>query len=136
MDRRAAPREPSDERSADGRRVLLVEDDANVADIIHQLLAQAGFACRLAINAAEAIAALESDKFDVVLSDIVMPGGMNGVELARTIRTRWPRLPIVLATGYSAKADLSPGEFLVFQKPYDADRLISALKASTVAGSA
>jgi CheY-like chemotaxis protein len=119
-----------DERSAEGSRVLLVEDDASVADVIHQLLSRAGFACRHAASAAEAISALEGENFDVVFSDIVMPGGMNGVELARTIRTRWPRLPIVLATGYSARAELNPGEFLVFQKPYDPDRLISALKAS------
>ena len=56
--------------------------------------------------------------FDLVVSDIVMPGGMNGAELARMIRASKPDLPIILVTGYAGPASSAAAEFLVLRKPY------------------
>ncbi len=65
--------------------------------------------------------------YDLVLSDIVMPG-MSGLDLARAIRGRWPRLPVLLATGYAEAAlNGAAREFPILTKPFDADALAGAL---------
>jgi DNA-binding LytR/AlgR family response regulator len=66
---------------------------------------------------------------DVVFSDIVMPGGMSGIELARELRRRRPDLPVLLATGYSdAARSLDPDEGLkLIEKPYRLETLKQAL---------
>ena len=65
---------------------------------------------------------------DFVLSDVMMPGGVNGLELAREIRRRYPNLPIALMTGYiESAADLLDGEFNLLQKPYTVADLAHAL---------
>jgi PAS domain S-box-containing protein len=110
-----------------GGNVLLVEDDDSVATTVRHVLEHGGLQCQRANNAREAVHLLETSQFDVVLSDIVMPGGMNGVDLARTVRQRWPDLPIILTTGYTGKSDLVPNEFIVLQKPYDPDTMLVML---------
>ncbi len=81
-------------------RVLLVEDDRSVAEATQDLLHSMGFDTRLAGDGAAALAFVESDpKLTLVLSDVVMPGGVSGLDLARTLRDRRPELPVILATG-------------------------------------
>jgi len=120
------------------RHILLVEDDVEVATLTREMLMGLGFAV---IHAASPIAALgalaNAREVDVVLSDVMMPGGMSGLELAREIRRRHPRLPIVLTTGYSeATADMQAGEFELLLKPYDIEDLWKSLggQAEVVAG--
>src|SRR5262249_20331679 len=67
---------------------LLVEDNIDVAEVSREMLIQLGYAVQVAGNAERALALLDRQAFDLVLSDIVMPGQLNGVELARTIRQR------------------------------------------------
>ena len=66
----------------------------------------------------------EAGRFDLVFSDIVMPGGMSGIELAEQIAESFPLLPVLLATGYS-NAALAPGalRFPVLAKPYSVQEL-------------
>ena len=65
---------------------------------------------------------------DVILSDIMMPGGMNGLEFAREVRRRYPHLPIVLTTGYAeAASSMEPSEFKLLLKPYSTAALAEAL---------
>jgi DNA-binding LytR/AlgR family response regulator len=74
---------------------------------------------------------------DIVFSDVVMPGGMNGVELARELRRLRPELPVLLTSGYSdAVRQLHPDESLpLIEKPYRLETLQSALRDVTgVAG--
>ncbi|HTH99274.1 MAG TPA: response regulator, partial [Stellaceae bacterium] len=83
----------------------------------------------LAANAAEALALLEKDgaDFDVVFSDVVMPG-MTGVELAQEIHRRYPQLPVVLTSGYShILAETETHEFALLQKPYSVEQLSAFL---------
>jgi signal transduction histidine kinase/CheY-like chemotaxis protein len=116
-----------------GARVLVVEDDDGVAEIIDALARDAGCVPTRAANAAEALAILkEGRRFDLVFSDIVMPGVMNGFELAQEIERRYPGLPIVLTTGYSGAADIG-NRFPVLRKPYQPEEF-ERLLASVLGG--
>ncbi len=105
--------------------MLLVEDNADVAEVASNYLRQLGFKVRSVVNARAAIAALRLDaNVDLVFSDILMPGKMNGLDLAREIDERFPGIPVLLATGYSASAqDAVRQGVVVLQKPYDLESL-------------
>ncbi|MES2137576.1 MAG: PAS domain S-box protein [Pseudomonadota bacterium] len=108
-------------------RVLIVEDDTLVAELAAGMLSELGFECTIAHSASEALERLAGgEKPKVVFSDIVMPGGISGIELARKVRDRFPELPILLTTGYSEQVAGSHG-FPVLQKPYEMDALANAL---------
>ena len=70
------------------------------------------------------------DDIALVFSDIVMPGDMDGLGLARTMRERYPRLPVLLATGYSSAAERVGSEFPIIRKPYDYNALGVAVKVA------
>jgi CheY-like chemotaxis protein len=101
-----------------GGTALLVEDNASVAAVTRDMLMQLGYAVHTASSARRALELLDCHAFDLVLSDIVMPGTMNGIELARTVRARKPALPIVLVSGYAGSASGAGPEFTVLRKPY------------------
>jgi PAS domain S-box-containing protein len=124
----AVPEEVAPERAepASGGLALLVEDNAEVAEIGREMLRQLGYTVRLAADAQAALDAFRREPFDLVVSDIVMPGGMNGVELSQTIRADKPGLPILLVTGYAGSAGVSP-EFPVLRKPYRFEQLRQAI---------
>ena len=105
--------------------VLLVEDNADVAEVGAGYLRQLGYRVRSVVNAQAAIAALRLDSdVDLVFSDILMPGGRNGVDLAREIGVRFPDIPVLLTTGYSASAQQAVHlGVAVLQKPYDLEAL-------------
>jgi PAS domain S-box-containing protein len=108
-------------------RVLVVEDDTLVAELAAGMLSELGFETTVAHSAKEALEQLASgDKPKLVFTDIVMPGGISGIELARKVRDRFPELPILLTTGYSEQVAGAHG-FPVLQKPYEMDSLASAL---------
>jgi len=114
-----------------GRRVLLVEDNSEVAEVSRGYLEQLGFAVRVASDAEDALGLIESTQPDAVLSDIVMPGAANGLDLALHLRQLHPELPVVLATGYSASAEQARREgFTILRKPYDLDSLALALRSA------
>ena len=98
--------------------VLLVEDNPAVADASTGLLEQLGYTVRWVSNAETALEAIEANGIDLVFSDIIMPGKMDGLKLARAIREKNPRLPILLTTGYSESADNVRVDFPVLRKPY------------------
>jgi CheY-like chemotaxis protein len=106
-------------------RVLLVEDDQEVAALIGEMLDSIGFEAQHVPSADAALAALESGtKFDFVLSDVRMPGGMNGVELAHEIRRRDLNLQVVLSTAYPASARNAQAQGIsVLIKPYSIEAL-------------
>ncbi len=105
--------------------VLLVEDNDDVAEVGAALLRQLGYRVRSVANAQAALAALRLDPdVELVFSDILMPGGMNGFGLAQEIGVRFPGIPVLLTTGYSASAqDAVRRGVVVLQKPYDLDGL-------------
>ena len=113
-------------------RILLVEDDETVAEATQDLLYSMGFDTRWAGDGMAALACVESDpKLTLVLSDVVMPGGVSGLDLARTLRDRRPRLPVILATGYSSYASEVVAEgFALIEKPYRRDVLAASLRSA------
>jgi CheY-like chemotaxis protein len=108
-------------------RILLVEDDAAVREIAGGLLRDLGCVVTTAENGATALEALEDGvAFDVLMSDIIMPGGINGVDLARSASANRPDMAVLLTTGYagdrlpSAPADLP---WPVLRKPFQVEQL-------------
>lgn len=110
--------------------VLIVEDNDQVGEFASHLLTDLGFTTRRAASGPDAIATLEREysEIDIVFSDVVMPG-MDGVELGRQIRARWPNLTVVLTSGYShvLAADARHG-FALLHKPYSVDELSRVLR--------
>ena len=109
-------------------RVLVVEDDDVVAELAAGLLQELGFEATVVHSAREALERLtRGDRPKLIFTDIVMPGGISGIELARKVRNRFPELPILLTTGYSEQVRDAQG-FPVLQKPYELESLVSALR--------
>jgi len=107
--------------------LLFVEDDPLVRDAVAGGLRQAGFTVRVADSGDAALALLDGGlQVDVVFSDIVMPGGISGIDLARAVRRRWPALPVVLATGYTERRVALP-DVPVLAKPYDIAQAVNLL---------
>jgi PAS domain S-box-containing protein len=107
--------------------VLLVEDNPDVASASAGLLEQLGYSVRWVADAESALSALDRDAIDLVFSDIVMSGKMDGLGLARAIKAKHPALPILLATGYSDALQNVRGDFPILRKPYQLHELSRAL---------
>ncbi|MBR0968154.1 PAS domain S-box protein [Bradyrhizobium diazoefficiens] len=107
--------------------VLLVEDNPDVAVVSTGLLEQLGYRVRRVPDAESALRELEQSGVDFVFSDIVMPGKMDGLGLARHLRRIRPGLPILLATGYSEAAADVRGDFQILRKPYEIQELSEAI---------
>jgi PAS domain S-box-containing protein len=126
------PASTSASRSDAARRghVLLVEDDKEVSALTRELLSTIGFSVTHVASADAALGALANGRsIDLVLSDIMMPGGVDGLQLAREIKRRHPDLPVLLTTGFvEAAADMHDGEFELLLKPYSAETLARALR--------
>lgn len=105
-------------------RVLVVEDDVGLRELVEVVLAGEGYAVLTAGNAREAIELLESGEFDLVFSDVLMPGGMDGTELAERIAARWPRTRILLASGFFEQAGTAANRWAMLPKPYDPAMLL------------
>jgi len=110
--------------------VLLVEDDDEVAALVSEMMAQLGFEATRVASPAAALGALADGRhIDVVFSDIMMPGGMSGLALARELRVRRRELPIVLTTAYMGQEARSAEKegIPVLAKPYRAGDLSAVL---------
>jgi len=108
-------------------RVLVVEDDILVAELTAGMLGEMGFDSTIVHSGKEALERLAGgERPKLVLSDVIMPGGISGIELARKVRDRFPELPILLTTGYSEQVASGHG-FPVLQKPYEMGALAGAI---------
>ncbi|MBL8838618.1 MAG: response regulator [Alphaproteobacteria bacterium] len=116
--------------------VLLVEDDDAVAATTTQMLALLGYTAHHVRDARTALAILlGGQRFDLVFSDIVMPGGMSGLDLARKVRQHFPSISILLASGFNQSAvDVDKEGIDFIAKPYRADGLADAIRRSLAAG--
>lgn len=111
--------------------VLLVDDEAHVLSALHRGLRREPIRIETARNAREALEWLAEHSADLVISDQRMPG-MSGIELLKTIRTRWPDVQRILLSGWTSeipKADLDlAGLFRVFPKPWDETELRRSIR--------
>jgi two-component system, NtrC family, sensor kinase len=110
--------------------VLVVEDSPEVAEVATAYFQQLGYMVKQVANAHEALELLANDpKINLVFSDILMPGGMNGLELGHAIRRLYPAIPVLLATGYSDSArDAVQQGFVVLHKPFELAGLEQGLR--------
>jgi PAS domain S-box-containing protein len=103
--------------------VLVVDDSVDVAEVTSSLFEHLGYETIYRDSAEAALKLLEAGtKIDLVFSDIVMPGTIDGVGLAREIGSRYPNLPVALTTGYSDAA-IAPPNLRILRKPFDAEAL-------------
>ncbi|CAN5329986.1 hybrid sensor histidine kinase/response regulator [soil metagenome] len=116
-------------------RLLLVEDNEELGSTTEMMLRTVGLEVMRVTSADAALAYLSSaaDPPDAVLSDIAMPGTMNGIGLAFALRERWPRLPVVLTTGYTEQiGEASAAGFRVLPKPTAPEDLLEELRAALI----
>lgn len=113
--------------------ILMVEDDVLAASVVAPALEAAGHRVTLCATADDACQILQGPaQFDVLFTDVVMPGTMTGIDLVAWARIHRPSLPAVVATGYTAQhldADLA-----VLRKPYEIDALLLALRMAADSG--
>jgi CheY-like chemotaxis protein len=119
----------------EAKTILYVEDDAHVRNALLKVLDVFGYRVLSAENAVEAAKFLDSgEKFDLLLSDIVMPGGMSGVDLADKVRKTRPGIPILLITAYSdeelRRQAIDRISYTVLRKPIQIQALAEALAAA------
>ncbi len=113
-----------------GSTLLLVEDNDELAEVTVLLLQSYGCLVKRASDVDDALAQIENDpSLQLVLTDVVMPGARNGVELARELARTRPQLPVVIISGYSTALAGLTG-FTVLRKPVAADRLVRTLVAA------
>ncbi|HKO71659.1 MAG TPA: ATP-binding protein, partial [Bradyrhizobium sp.] len=116
----AKPKIPQPQRHT----VLVVDDSADVAEVTSSLFEHLGYDTIYRDSAEAALKLLEAGtKIDLVFSDIVMPGTIDGVGLAREIRSRYPNLAVGLTTGYSDAAKAAPSNLKILRKPFDTEAL-------------
>jgi len=107
--------------------ILLVEDDSAVRDQAARQLRELGYRVISAVDGEAALAVLQEQEVDLLFTDVIMPGGPNGPELARLARQRLPGLPVLYTSGYTENAivhqgRLDPGIHLL-EKPYHREQL-------------
>jgi PAS domain S-box-containing protein len=115
-----APRQPQGRTGYE--RILIVEDRPDVAELSKMVLEDLGYATDIALNAREALRKFDAgSSYDLLFTDLIMPGGMNGVMLAREVRRRLPKIKVLLTTGYAEnsieRTDIGGSEFDVIAKP-------------------
>ncbi|HVW49000.1 MAG TPA: nitrogen regulation protein NR(I) [Trinickia sp.] len=111
--------------------IWIVDDDQSIRWVLEKALARENFPTRSFANVREALAALERESPQVLVSDIRMPGA-SGLELLQAIRTRLPELPVIIMTAYSdldsAVAAFQGGAFEYLAKPFDVDKAVELIR--------
>ena len=113
--------------------VLVVEDDALIRMLLSEALTDAGYCVLEAENALKAIAVLSRHTIDALVTDIDMPGGLNGLDLARMVRSHQSNVAVLVASGghsLGSGQSLEGARFL--SKPYRLDDIVSVLAELTV----
>ncbi|MBP1861931.1 response regulator [Rhizobium herbae] len=114
--------------------VLVVEDEAVIRMSIVEELEDAGFEVLEASNAAQAIDILiANSRIEVMFTDIDMPGGVDGLKLAASVRDRWPPIKIIVTSGHRRiDVDALPVEARFMTKPYDPNVVIRSIREMTL----
>jgi len=111
------------------QRILVVEDDPSMATVAGDMLVAMGYEVLVVNSASEAMQHLHRvPGFHLLFTDMLMPGGINGLELANQVRQRLPELPILLTTGYSNALLNRTLSYPLIKKPYSYAELAAALE--------
>jgi two-component system, response regulator PdtaR len=125
-------------RGATPVSVLVVEDEVLISNLVADALSASGFLVHEVTNADEALEYIDSGAaIDVLFTDINLPGGMNGAELATRARQMRPEMPIVYASGRYKLSEIAPlvPRSLFMAKPYDPNDVCALLTRLTGTGS-
>jgi PAS domain S-box-containing protein len=114
-------------------KLLLAEDETAVRETLEMILERAGYQVMATATGDEAFAAFEADPtFDLLLTDIVMPGKLQGTDLAKALRDRWPALPVIFMSGYAREATVHGNglrpEDIRMMKPVQRVDLLTAIE--------
>jgi len=110
------------------QKALVLDDNPACLLATSELVASIGYQVREVETTAAAIEAIEHESFDLVVSDISLPGDLNGAQLAQILKQRFPEMPVILMTGhYELKYRIS-SEFIVLRKPFSGIDLRTALQ--------
>ena len=115
--------------------ILVVEDNAEVAAVTASLVEQLGYRTLRADNATDALNALQrGEQINLVFSDVVMPGSMNGIALAQAIGSRYPQVPVLLTSGYSDVVQTAESQFAILRKPFQLPALEKSIREALERG--
>lgn len=116
------------------RTVLIVEDEILIRMMLADTLLDEGYEVIEAANVLEAVAVLGQQKIDAVVTDVDMPGGLSGLDLARMISTTHMNVPVIIASGgHRLRPEELPGDAVFVPKPYGLD-VIAAMVGNMTAG--
>jgi len=126
-------RTPLQRSSAAAKRILLIEDQTALRLVVGEVLEELGYRVDAFENGPTALAHLQSgERPDLLLSDIGLPGGLNGRQVAERCRVRYPDLKVLFITGYDESAALSDGQLLqgtsVLTKPFELEALAERVR--------
>jgi len=124
-----AVQEQSSLRSVARERVLVVEDDPMVCDLIRLTLDELGYRAQIARSGEQALERAVGLEIDVLLTDLVLPGPINGLALAETLREQHPGMKVLLMIGYGAEISESLDGETVLRKPFRRAELAARLRA-------
>jgi DNA-binding NtrC family response regulator len=112
-------------------RMLVVDDDAIVLESCRRILESAGIDAVLTSSAKDALNVLAEDSFDLMLVDVIMPE-YDGIYLMGSVRERWPRMPVIVMSGYPTPEVMargrSAGAYYFIAKPFDPGELLDAIR--------
>ncbi len=112
-------------------RILIVDDEEAIREVVHSMLSMAGYQCRQAASGLEALAVLETEEFELMLSDLMM-ADLDGIGLLERAKERYPDMPVVMVTAVHdisvALAALRNGAYDYLLKPFEREQLLAATR--------
>ncbi len=109
------------------QKILIVDDEPFICELIHRWLTHAGYSCKTAYSGEQALQMLQHDDFDLVVSDIMMPG-MSGIDLLTIIKSLYPGVAVLMVTGVddrkTAMMTLEMGSYGYVIKPFEQNEVI------------
>ncbi len=129
----SVPVHSAQKRQVAAARILVVDDEESIRDLCARVLTRAGYTVATAPNGEDAVARLSEDPFDLVISDIRMPG-ISGLEVLERAKTAFPQIRVVLITGFGTPQMLPPGTAStadrILTKPFSQAELLAAVRES------
>jgi len=111
-------------------RILVVEDNADVRELAEAMLAAADYDVLAAPSGEHALELLETEKVDLLFTDVIMPGGMNGLQLIERVHADRPGMPVLVTTGYMDELPARDKSLDVLAKPYQHQDLLDRVHAA------
>jgi DNA-binding NtrC family response regulator len=110
-------------------KVLIVDDDIHVRNIVKEMLSLMDHSCHLASDGAEALSKTDEERYDAVITDVQMPR-MDGITLTRELHKRNPSLPVMVMTGFAdvdiSNKEISSSKGVIISKPFTAEEFFSS----------